>query len=98
LDGAFCDQIHVLVCRFCDFVKQFVQGDKVAPFHVPMRLLCLMEQIYGVGESRVQYRDHAGARLCRQIVLGVMQRVCVSEFAFVRDDFHMVGCLRFVIR
>ena len=86
------------VCRFRDFVKQFVQGDEVAPFHVPMRLLCLMEQIDGVGESRVQYRNHAGARLCRQIVVSVMQRVCVCDFAFVRDNFHMTGWLRFVIR
>jgi AMMECR1 domain-containing protein len=41
-------------------VEELVQRDELRALHVPVRVLGPIEQIDGIGETRVQQRDHVG--------------------------------------
>src|SRR5260370_37452472 len=62
LDGPLGDQVDVLFDVVVHLVEQLKEGDEMRPLHVPMRLLRLRLQIYGVGEPRVAQVDHLPPR------------------------------------
>jgi hypothetical protein len=53
LDDPLREQIHVLLCRIDNLVKQLVERNETWTLDIPMRLLGLMHEVDTVGKSCV---------------------------------------------
>jgi transposase-like protein len=58
-----------------DLVEEFVQRDEAGSLHIPMRLLGLMHQVNGVGESRIQECAYRRAGLFGNIIFRLVHFV-----------------------
>ena len=88
LDDAFGDGVDVADSGVEDFVEQFVEGDEVWAFDVPVGLFGEQHEVDGVGEALLQEAGHFETDLLGEAVAGV------REFCFHHPEDRARGCGR----